>query len=157
MMKIRQGNKSKGQESYVILLSQLVPAAQLRGLCPPNPPRLAAGCSPRCSLPITNLRLSGGDPHTPLVLLSGHMGRGEKSKGQDTFVIYLSRPKPAALLRGALPPKPPTLNSGLLASVLPPGCKPMAQWGDPHTPQFYCQDNFISKNSGSCKINYNYD
>ena len=40
------------------------------GLCPPNPPHLAASCSPRCSLPVANLRLRWGiPPHPPISIV----------------------------------------------------------------------------------------
>ena len=40
------------------------------GLCPPNPPRLAAGYSPRCSLLVANLRLRWGiPPHPPISIV----------------------------------------------------------------------------------------
>ena len=35
------------------------------GLCPPNPPRLAAGYSPRCSLRSQTYGSAGGTPCTP--------------------------------------------------------------------------------------------
>ena len=38
-------------------------------LCPPNPPRLAASCSPRCSLPVANLRLRWGIPTPPISII----------------------------------------------------------------------------------------